>query len=122
MAREALVHIIRFAGQVLYRCPRVTSNVRLLITHFANETVMNDEYQLSMSTLCRSVSENGHMIRVEIYRGLDTDWTLEVIDAFNNSTVWDELFSTDQAALDEALRTIRKEGIESLVGAVEARE
>ena len=83
---------------------------------------MNDEYQLSMSTLCRSVSENGHTIRVEIYRGLDTDWTLEVIDAFNNSTVWDELFSTDQAALDEALRTIRKEGIESLVGTVEARE
>ena len=34
----------------------------------------------------------------------------------SNSTVWDDLFATDQAALDEALRTIRDEGIESLIG------
>lgn len=55
------------------------------------------------------------MVRLEIYRGPDTDWTLEAVDASNNSTVWDDLFPTDQAALDEGLRTIRDEGIESLV-------
>lgn len=68
-----------------------------------------------MSPLCRSVTDGGHVVRLEIYRGPDTDWTLEAVDASNNSTVWDDLFPTDQAALDEGLRTIRDEGIESLV-------
>jgi hypothetical protein len=77
---------------------------------------MEEEYQLVMSPLCRSISDRGHIVRLEIYRGLDTNWTLEAVDSSNNSTVWDDLFDTDQAALDEALRTIREEGIESLVG------
>ncbi len=76
---------------------------------------MEDDYQLVMSPLCRSITDKGHTIRLEIYRGPDTDWTLEAVDSSNNSTVWDDLFATDQAALDEALRTIREEGIESLV-------
>ena len=75
-----------------------------------------DDYQLVTSPLCRSVTANGHTVRLEIYRGPDTDWTLEAVDEFNNSTVWDDLFATDQAALDEALRTIQDEGIESLIG------
>ncbi len=77
---------------------------------------MEDDYQLVMSPLCQSITDKGHTVRVEIYRGPDTDWTLEAVDGFNNSTVWDDLFATDQAALDEATRTIRYEGIESLVG------
>jgi hypothetical protein len=76
---------------------------------------MEDDYQLEMSPLCRSITDKGHTVRLEIYRGPDTDWTLEAVDSSNNSTVWDDLFATDQAALDEALRTIREEGIESLV-------
>ena len=81
---------------------------------------MEEDYQLVTSPLCRSITENGHTIRLDIYRGPDTDWTLEAVDSSNNSTVWDDLFSTDQAALDEALRTIREEGIESLVGPPDA--
>lgn len=37
-------------------------------------------------------------------------------DVFGNSTVWDDLFETDQAALDEFFRTIQEEGIASLIG------
>jgi hypothetical protein len=77
---------------------------------------MEDDYQLVMSPLCQSISDSGHTICVEIYRGPDSDWILEVVDASNNSTVWDDPFSTDQAALDEVLRTVRDEGIECLVG------
>ena len=77
---------------------------------------MEDEYQLVMSPLCRAVTSEGQTIRLEIYRGPESDWTLEAVDAFNNSTVWDNPFPTDQAALDEALRTIREEGIASLIG------
>ena len=78
---------------------------------------MEDDYQLVMSPLCQSITDKGRTVRIEIYRGQDSDWTLEAVDVFNNSTVWDDLFATDQAALDEALRTVREEGIESLVGA-----
>ncbi|CAD7718569.1 hypothetical protein [Xanthomonas hydrangeae] len=77
---------------------------------------MEEEYQLVMSSLCQSVTGKGQTVRLEIYRGPDSDWTLEAVDSFNNSTVWDDLFATDQAALDEGLRTIREDGIESLIG------
>jgi hypothetical protein len=77
---------------------------------------MQDDDQLVISPLCRSVKSKRHKVQVDIYRGPDTGWTLEVVDKFNNSTVWDDLFATDQEALDEALRTIQDEGIESLVG------
>ncbi|MBB6598024.1 hypothetical protein [Luteimonas sp. MC1825] len=76
---------------------------------------MEDDYELVMSPLCQSITDNGHTVRVEIYRGPDTDWTLEVVDASNTSTVWDDLFATDQAALDELLRIIREDGMESIV-------
>jgi hypothetical protein len=78
--------------------------------------MMEEEYQLVMSPLCQSVTDKGQTIRFDIYRGPDSDWTLEAVDSCNNSTVWDDLFATDQAALDEGLRTIREEGIESLIG------
>ena len=77
---------------------------------------MEDEYTLVMSPLCQSITDKGQTVRFEIYRGLDSEWTLEAVDAFNNSTVWDDLFATDQLALEEGLRTIRDEGIESLIG------
>ena len=76
---------------------------------------MGQDYQLTMSPLCRSITAKGRTVQLEIYRGPDTGWTLEAVDASNNSTVWDDLFATDQAALDEALRTIHEDGIETLV-------
>jgi uncharacterized protein len=38
-----------------------------------------------------------------------------VVDETGASTVWDDLFPTDQAALDEALKTIREEGIKTFL-------
>ncbi len=43
-------------------------------------------------------------------------WILEVVDEFNNSTVWDEPFKTDKDALTEAKKTILAEGASTLVG------
>jgi len=53
---------------------------------------------------------------VDIYRGDTGGWVLEVVDEFGTSTVWDDEFDTDAAALDEAKATIRDEGIDSLIG------
>ena len=72
--------------------------------------------EIILSPLCREISADGTSVQVDIYRLTDRDgWQLEVIDETNASTVWDELFATDKAALDEALRTIEKDGIRSFL-------
>jgi hypothetical protein len=48
----------------------------------------------------------------EIYR-LETSegWSLELVDQEWNSTVWEELFATDQAAWDEFQREVRSHDV-----------
>lgn len=54
----------------------------------------------------------GHKFKIEIYRlEHEPQWSLEVVDEDGTSTVWDDLFDTDQAALDEVLKTIKEEGL-----------
>ena len=77
---------------------------------------MEEEFELEMSPLCQDITESGKTVRVEIYRGGGSDWSLEVVDEFNNSTVWDDEFPTDVEALEELKSTIRDEGIEVLIG------
>ena len=45
----------------------------------------------------------------------DPKWVLEVVDDDRGSTVWDELFETDQAALDEFNRALEADGIRSMI-------
>ena len=77
---------------------------------------MSEDFELIMSSLCQSVTESGETVAIEIYGNGEGRWILEVVDRHNNSTVWDEHFDSDQAALDEALHTIIEDGIASLVG------
>ena len=69
------------------------------------------DLKLIQSALSRTIREDGTEVRIDIYRLETTDWSLEVVDETGTSTVWDDRFSTDKAALDEALKTIREEGI-----------
>ena len=71
--------------------------------------------KLIQSALSRTVREDGTEVRIDIYRLETTDWSLEVVDEAGTSTVWDDLFPTDLAALDEALKTIREEGIKTFL-------
>ena len=73
-------------------------------------------FELIMSPLCQIIERDGKQVDVQIYKGDDATWTLEVEDHYGNSTVWDEEFKTDQLALDECLKTITEEGIDSLIG------
>jgi hypothetical protein len=62
---------------------------------------MQDPNIVSSGLSQRTIIE-GHEFRIEIYRlETDTTWTLEVVDEDGTSTVWDDQFDTDQAALDE---------------------
>lgn len=78
---------------------------------------MNEEPKLEVSSLSQQVLSGGRTVSVEIYRMEgETSWMLEVVDEYNNSTVWDDVFETDAAALTEAKKTILAEGVNSLVG------
>ena len=50
-------------------------------------------------------------------RSEDSDWFLELIAGDGNSTVWPEPFQTEEAALGEAILTIKDEGIASFYAA-----
>ena len=66
------------------------------------------------SPLERDVTRDGATVHVCIYRGRsDPGWLLEIEDELGGSTVWDDPFDSDQAALDEALQTIDEDGIRS---------
>ena len=80
---------------------------------------MNDEVELKMSPLCQKVESNGKSVEVEIYGDGSGKWILEVVVQFKNSTVWEDPFSTDQAALDELNDTIKTDGIDCLIGQVQ---
>ncbi len=78
---------------------------------------MTDEPNLETSPLSQEISSGGKTISIEIYRlEGEPGWALEVVDEFNNSTVWDDTFETDAAALTEAKKTILAEGVNSLIG------
>jgi uncharacterized protein len=72
------------------------------------------------SPLSQRVAREGTSVEIDIYEEGAGGWLLEVVDEFGNSTVWDDAFATDSAALAEALNAIDTEGIASLVGAAPA--
>ena len=79
---------------------------------------MSDEYKIVHSPLAQSITRDEITVEVQIYRGEDDKgWILEVVDHLGGSTVWDDPFPTDQAALDEAVSTINDEGIGSFAAA-----
>ena len=69
-----------------------------------------------MSPLCQEISSGGNTVKVEIYDDGEDGWILEVVDEYGNSTVWDDPFPTDDAALTEVKKTISEEGIQMLIG------
>lgn len=77
---------------------------------------MDKEPEVIMSPLCQEISSGGSAVQVDIYRGGDEGWILEVVDEHGNSTVWDDPFPTDIAALTEVKKTILEEGIQTLIG------
>ena len=77
---------------------------------------MEEEFDLEMSPLCQDLTDSGKTVRIEIYRGGGSNWHVEVVDEFGNSTVWDDQFPTDTAAFDGLKSTIKEEGIGVLIG------
>ena len=68
------------------------------------------------SPLSNKFTSDGITVRVEIYMIEGTQgWTLELIDPNWNSVVWDELFATDDEAMEEFLSGVQDVGLASLL-------
>jgi len=64
------------------------------------------------SPLSRTVSRDGITVRVLVYRlEHDPKWALEVVNDAGTSTVWDDLFDTDEAAFEAFTKTVALEGM-----------
>ena len=63
------------------------------------------------SSMSRKIVEDGITFDVQIYKIEGTkEWSLDVVTADGTSVVWDDLFTDDEAAFQEAEHTIRSEG------------
>jgi len=71
---------------------------------------------IKLSPLSQSYNVKGKTVKIEIHGDDNGGWALEIIDEFNNSTVWEDCFKTDLAALDEAIGSILEEGIDEFIG------
>jgi hypothetical protein len=73
--------------------------------------------ELIYSPLCRSYEQDGHHLKIQIYRLADQpSWKLEVINEEGTSTVWKRRFAIDRHA-DEAFQfKLAREGLEVFLG------
>ena len=76
---------------------------------------MGEEFQVRLSPLCRKAECDGESVNILIYLDDEGRWALAVMDENENTTVWDDSFDSDQEALDEAIKVIEKEGIQSFI-------
>ncbi|CAM3143940.1 MULTISPECIES: hypothetical protein [Sphingomonas] len=68
------------------------------------------------SGLSRTVTVQGARVEVMIYRlEHDPQWALEVVNENGTSTVWDNLFDTDEEASEAFELTLREEGIDAFL-------
>ncbi len=95
-------------GVVTSPAPRITASFR--------DMVDEDDVELEESPLSGEVTRDGITLRVQIYRirGSNEGWSLEVVDREGGSTVWQDLFPSDQDAYREFTRTLDAEGPRAL--------
>ena len=75
-----------------------------------------EEFEVIMSALSEKYTHDGMIVHIDIYQDGEGGWILEVVDDYNNSTVWEDPFPTDAAALNEAHEVIHNEGIKAFIG------
>jgi len=74
------------------------------------------------SEITRKVEFDGISVRIDVYSDSENGWLLEIVDEHNNSTCWDEPFSSAKEALEFGLKAIEEEGIQTFVGVANEKE
>jgi hypothetical protein len=77
---------------------------------------MYDEHDPRLSMLSQRVTRGTLSVFIEIVDDGDGGWLLEIIDDFDNATVWNDSFADAQEALAAGLQAIEEEGIEAFIG------
>ncbi|UOA16503.1 hypothetical protein [Sulfitobacter dubius] len=72
-------------------------------------------FEIICSPLSQSVVVEGNRFKIQIYRGEDTQWSLEIVNAKGTSFVWDELFPTEEDALGAALKDFENSPIKNFL-------
>ena len=78
---------------------------------------MKDEPKLIVSKKSQPISSGGKTVYAEIYR-LENEkrWVLAIDDEFSNTSILDNTFKSEKAALLEAKKIILGEGINNFIG------
>ena len=58
----------------------------------------DEEYEIKVSPLSQSVTRDGKTVEVQIYEGDPGKWILEVVDQYDNSTIWEDQFESDESS------------------------
>jgi len=78
---------------------------------------MNEDPEIEYSDHCQEIQSGGNKFSIQIYRIEGTkDWSLEIVDQYGNSSVWEDLFASDSAAITEAKKSILEESSSTFVG------
>ena len=78
---------------------------------------MDKEPKLIVSKKSQPLSSGGKTVYIEIYR-LENEkrWALAIDDEFGNTSIFDNTFKSEKAAILEAKKSILEEGINSFIG------
>ncbi len=83
---------------------------------------MSETPELEISSLSGPLSSGGHVLDIQIYRLVgEADWVLEIEDPYGNTTVWDDRFETERAAMVEAKRSILEETSAAFMGPADGK-
>jgi hypothetical protein len=69
------------------------------------------------SEIIKEIERDGLKVKIEVYK-VDQKgggWILEIVDEGWNSTVWDSQFPSSEEAMDEGIKAIDEEGIQSFI-------
>ena len=69
-----------------------------------------------LSEITKEIEKDGFKVTIEVYKGNEGGWILEIVDEGWNSTSWDDLFPTAEEALDAGIKAIEEEGIQAFIG------
>lgn len=70
-----------------------------------------DEFEVKYSPLSCEFEHDEELFEIAIYEGDENLWLLEVVGPCGTSCIWDEQYKSDQDAFNEAIETIKSEGV-----------
>jgi hypothetical protein len=74
------------------------------------EQLMKTEDQVVTSPLSRAFDIGDHHLMINVFKGTfdDDDWFFEVVDERGRAEISDQMYGSDQAALEAALQVVRR--------------